>query len=294
MASLPKPTPRRPRGLPKPYVGMWLLLLVLSVSYLAGVALKPELMAEILPPTRITDPEDNEGQRSSARALADADALRQELERSRTELATARAELAARASPPASAAEPAPATAAPARPEPTSKPEPKTAAAQRAVDKVKAARQAATDAKSETKTAQAATAAPFMQPGRVINSQPPAEAVQITTGSIASPATPAAVPAFGTTVKPARPEPGGPHAVQLASGPSLDALRLSWVLLTERHGGSLKGLEPRYVTGNDPGGQAFDLMAGPLPSAEKAAEVCAALKAKKVACAVGPFSGNAL
>src|SRR5690606_7785179 len=110
-----------------------------------------------------------------------------------------------------------------------------------------------------------------------------------TTGSIATSAAAAAaaaaVPAFGpATVKPAKPEPTGAQGVQLASGPSLDALRLSWVLLTERHGASLKGLQPRYVTGNEAGGKAYDLVAGPIASAEDAERICAGLRAKKVSC----------
>lgn len=302
MTTTGKPVRRRPRGLPASYVGMWLLLLSLSILYLTGVALKPELMAEILPPVRVVQPESNEGQRSAARAVAEADALRQDLEQSRAELAALRTELASRTASEQSATGEARATQPvekldPAPPAPAAAAS-KPAAPQRSTDRTKAARQAAlAEPKPEVKPAQAAAA--YLQPGRILNGQPAVEPAQVTTGSIGSPATVAAAapppPQFGpATVKPARPEPSVPQGVQLASGPSLDALRLSWVLLTERHGASLKGLQPRYVTGNETGGKAYDLIAGPIASAEDAERVCAALRAKKVACAVSPFSGNAL
>jgi len=291
----------RPRGLPASYVGMWLLLLSLSIAYLAGVALKPELLAEILPPTRIGAPESNEGQRSSAR-LAEVDTLRQALERSDTELAAAR--IASENKP---APEPTVAVAEAGRIESPPAP-PKSTAAQKADKGKAAAKQAAPHA--ETKSVQAAAAAMAVAsgPSKIVNGQP-ADTASITTGSIplpgtvmappspppAAPAATAPVPAFGpAVVTPAKQVPSAPHGVQLASGPSLDALRLSWVLLTERHGASLKGLEPRYVSGGDASGPSFDLIAGPLQSADDAARVCSALKAKKVACAVSPYTGNAL
>jgi hypothetical protein len=82
-----------------------------------------------------------------------------------------------------------------------------------------------------------------------------------------------------------------PSAVLLASGPSLEALRLSWSLLNERHKPTLKALEPRVVT-VEPG--SHQLLAGPIASAAAAQKVCATLKARGVACQTADFKGDAL
>jgi hypothetical protein len=83
-----------------------------------------------------------------------------------------------------------------------------------------------------------------------------------------------------------------PAAVELSSGPSLDALRLNWSLLADQNGAALKNLEPRYTNAGE--GQPYQLVAGPIDTPEEAARVCAQLKAKRVACRVTGFGGNAL
>jgi SPOR domain len=82
----------------------------------------------------------------------------------------------------------------------------------------------------------------------------------------------------------------GPVAVQIASGASLDDLRLSWALLSERHKGVLKNVAPHY-TGY---GESYQLLAGPVANAQEAQRICAALHAKRVPCSVTPFAGEAL
>lgn len=77
----------------------------------------------------------------------------------------------------------------------------------------------------------------------------------------------------------------------LARGPSIDALRLSWSLLNERHKGALKTLEPRVVQ-VEPG--SYQLIAGPLASPINALKVCATLRARGVACQSADFKGDAL
>ena len=82
-------------------------------------------------------------------------------------------------------------------------------------------------------------------------------------------------------------------AVRIASGPSLDALRLSWQLLLEGHRPVLKPLEPRWMP--MPGdASAFALVAGPVGSPEEAAKICAGLKAKRITCSVTRFGGQPL
>jgi TolA-binding protein len=88
-------------------------------------------------------------------------------------------------------------------------------------------------------------------------------------------------------------QPAAPPAaaVLLARGPSLDALRLSWSLINERHKSALGALEPRVVT-TEPG--SYQLVAGPLASPAEAAKVCASLRARGVTCQPSEFKGDGL
>lgn len=81
------------------------------------------------------------------------------------------------------------------------------------------------------------------------------------------------------------------HGVIVASGPSVDALRLSWSLLSDRHKAALGRMEPRVVTTD---GSTYQLVAGPLPTDAEAAKVCATLKARGIACRPSEFKGDAL
>ncbi|MCB1506551.1 MAG: hypothetical protein KDJ47_16370 [Hyphomicrobiaceae bacterium] len=81
--------------------------------------------------------------------------------------------------------------------------------------------------------------------------------------------------------------------VRLTAGPSIDALRLSWSLMTDRHGSALGALEPRYVTGSSPSAP-YSLVAGPLQSENAAHNLCAELISKGIPCSVDAFTGNAL
>ncbi len=96
---------------------------------------------------------------------------------------------------------------------------------------------------------------------------------------------------FGpAVVKPA----AKPVGIQIATGPSVDSLRLSWSLLSDRHADTLGKLEARAVMGAGAEGDTFDLVAGPIRSSAEAKKVCATLEAKSVPCKVGDFKGEAL
>lgn len=82
-------------------------------------------------------------------------------------------------------------------------------------------------------------------------------------------------------------------AVQLAAGPSLDALRLSWSLLLDRHGGTLSSLQPRFVPPRTATGP-YRLLAGPLPSKADADKVCSAMGASRQSCFSTPYAGQPL
>ncbi|MGI9387483.1 MAG: hypothetical protein ACR2OX_08630, partial [Methyloligellaceae bacterium] len=83
--------------------------------------------------------------------------------------------------------------------------------------------------------------------------------------------------------------------VELASGDSVDSLRLSWALLNERHRDLLGRLAPRYVLSGASGSpNPFRLIAGPFSSSHRARELCTRLQAYYVSCKASAFTGSVL
>jgi hypothetical protein len=164
-------------------------------------------------------------------------------------------------------------------------------------------------------------AQPPVAPTRVVNAPPPASparaqpsrletaGIQVPPADTAAPRTqarqapPAAAPATGwsPSTEPVTPQPAAapavgqvttqPSGVVLATGPSVDALRLSWSLLNERHRSTLQPLEPRVVI-IEPG--RYQLVAGPLPNESEATRVCTTLRGRGVACQPSDFRGDRL
>lgn len=96
---------------------------------------------------------------------------------------------------------------------------------------------------------------------------------------------------FTTATAPPRPAPTS--AIRIATGPSVDAIRLSWQLLLEGQRSVLKPLEPRWIeVAGTP--SSFALLAGPVGTPEDAAKICATLKTKGIPCAVTRFGGQPL
>jgi hypothetical protein len=175
-------------------------------------------------------------------------------------------------------------------------------------EKQMAQRVATVETRIEQFTTQVIAAAPQPTPpanARTAKAAPPPApaaappAARITTSTITPPAQPAApapqrelATARQTTAAPATDETKEPAAaVLLARGPSLDALRLSWNLLNERHKQTLGGFQPRVVE-VEPG--SYQLVAGPVANPAEAMKVCASLKSRGVACQAADFKGNAL
>ena len=86
--------------------------------------------------------------------------------------------------------------------------------------------------------------------------------------------------------------PARPAGLLVASGPSLDSIRLSWNVLSQTHSSVLGSLEPRIVPSSD--GSAFQLIAGPFASDAEAAKACTALKARGVGCKSSDYTGAPL
>lgn len=89
-------------------------------------------------------------------------------------------------------------------------------------------------------------------------------------------------------------EPAGPKGIQIATGPSVDALRISWMLLSERHKEILRRYEPRFVPSPSGTTPAYRLIAGPIENTTAANRVCSELKARRVTCGVSAFGGEPL
>jgi hypothetical protein len=105
----------------------------------------------------------------------------------------------------------------------------------------------------------------------------------IDTGSIERPAKAAAPPT--------KPQPIG---LLLATGPSVDALRLNWSILSDRHADAVKNLNPRYVMSGTPADRTYDLVAGPIASPEQARTLCREMEKRGLSCTVSAYRGNAL
>ena len=293
--------PFRQRPILTRTVVLWSALGTLSAGYLGIVLLAPDWLDDLRPAATSTlDPQSNQGQRAAARLAADVNGLRDSVSQIQMELAKVKTEVQGNhdrdrtlagqvavleqkfaqqsgtkieAAAPPGAGQPAPA----AKPGPAN-----------------------TEAIQADASAPPATAAPAPAQATLINASPSAG---VTTGQIVDPAAAttdvkiaaAAVATngldFGTAVVKPAPKP---HGIKLSSGDSVDALRLSWSLLAERHGDALKNLQARYVAGGDPQNPSYDLIAGPIKSNAEAKRVCKVLAASKIPCAIGDFTGDSL
>lgn len=127
----------------------------------------------------------------------------------------------------------------------------------------------------------------------------PAPANAIETGSVAAGAAATAKPETKSTAEsirfgaPVVTRSANPVGIRLTAGPSVDALRLSWLMMSERYGADLGGLQPRYVVGNTPAAP-YALIAGPFANNDEAQRTCGSLIAKGIPCSVDSYAGNAL
>lgn len=328
----PKPKERgRAFGL---YVAAWAALALLAAFYMTALALRPDLVSEQLPIIRPAEPEGNQGHRAMSKALADVQGLRQSVSQMQFELAKLKTDLGtsqeqdktiatriALLEQQVAAAQPALVSAATHA---TPVADPMLAAAARPAGRAEAPRNESGRNESgriETGSLAPAKAIPTMASAlaasdpvaivrpKVINApQPPAAApvavAQAAAGVakaaplVTSDAEAATLTSFGApTVTPAKPEAvSGPIGLRISNGSSLDALRLSWSLLSDRHPAQLGTMQARYAARvpEGDGDPTFDLIAGPVKSAADAKRICKALAAKNIPCQIGSFSGPSL
>jgi hypothetical protein len=265
----------------------WVVVGLIAASYLIVVALRPAFIAQYLPERAPSEPQSNEGQRAMSKALAEVESLRESLGQLQLELAKVKTEVATfgdRAQ----------------RHEAQLKDlENKTVALNGLVERAStglatspdtASSKLSTSNDTAPKTVVASTAQ--VPPQKTA----PAPTKPLETGTI-TPAKPPAAPAaqpitFGpATVKPAPAQ----YAIEIAEGTSMDALRLSWSLMSDKHAATLGKLEPRFLPGSvSADGQNYALIAGPIKSAAEASKICKALEAKSNPCRVSVFEGDPL
>ena len=299
----------RPSGqFAKLYAGSWTVLALLALAYMITLATNPSILGNWTPER--SSPENNEGQRAAARFATDLSGFKQSFADIQRELALLNTSVLSGASRDKEMLERISVLEERVRPRaiveaaaPAAPPSPKTAIQRQAEARAQkmADKAAALAAPPAPAAAEAPPATPEAAQSRfVVLNAPVPPASPIATGSIQAP------PAQGVPAPPTASNasvafgPGaikaavssGPAGVEIASGPSLDALRLNWSMLAERHAPQLKNLEARYTSAGE--GQPYQLVAGPVSSADEAKRVCAQLQAKRVACRVTGFGGNAL
>lgn len=249
---------QQPRRLSRSYIAIWGILAGIALVYLALLALRPDIAELLITGPGSTAPEGNRGQRG--RVAAELDELRRIVGRLKGELDQMR----------------------------------EAAASRDLREQALAARVGALEAKTAALAEKAGTAEPAMaQRSAPAVAAAAAERSEGLAGlSVKGTVEEQPLRAAGAVLS-APAQKGSAVAVQIGSGPSLDALRLSWQLLQETHRGTLKGLEPRFTeTRGDPPGYA--LLAGPVPDAEAAARICARLKSRRIPCAVTKPAGEPL
>jgi hypothetical protein len=260
---------RPPTGPSRSYVAVWAALAALSLGYVTVLTVNPELLTAMGVPMAPVEPEGNYGQRfvASTQLAADVQSLQQTVAGLQSEVAAMKttAPLSVR-NPVVPVQRPVDAKSVDAKPG-----EPKLQG-RIGADGARVAGMVIVNGQPQTQLP-ASPAAPASIAGSVV------------TGSIAR-APETAAPA-GSAI--------GPHAgtvgLELVTGPSVDALRLNWILLNERHGAALKGLEPRYLQPDQNG--AFRLLAGPVATADAADSLCEQFRSKGTQCHVTTFQGNA-
>jgi hypothetical protein len=287
------PSTRRRGGLPRLYVAIWVALSSMALTYLAMFSIRPDLaegLGRHIAALAGTEAGPAKTGDVDVRGLAEIAALRGVLDTVQSDLKAVRAAIAVRED----------------------------------RDQAFAARLAAIEALKVVEQASPLTTASIdppaprpdarersdddQRPNRIIKGR----TVDVPVVEVAPPAPPPAPPierapprqerpreservAFGPPqVKPTPGENTGPRGVQLATGPSVDALRISWMLLSERHKEILGRFEPRFVVSTGASGPGFRLIAGPMESANAASKVCSELRARRVTCGVSAFGGEPL
>ncbi len=280
MSQLKTTSSARPSGMSLPYLAIWALLAAIAVGYLSLLAIRPDLASGLIVGPATSSPESNRGQRAMTRALAELDTVKKQLGKVEADLGDMRKQAVAE-SQRNMALETRVATI--------------EAALRGSGTPVAAAVPGLEFPSDGTAPDRATKSARDSRPAPPLPTQKPA--IASTTGSIKAPEvkqTDNKTADTKATESKAVETKSPPVGIIVASGPSLDAVRLSWQLLQDGNGRTLKSLEPRYIeSGAEPG--AYQLLAGPIATREDAIRICDRLKVKQVRCSVTEkFAGQPL
>jgi hypothetical protein len=247
-----------------PYVLLYLLAASLAVAYLTFLGARPDLVALWRDKPSEAQTAIVETQRTVERALADIDPLKQGLGEMKMDVANVKAGMQEAAERDRILLE-------------------KVETLERtahAPDKVAAAAPTAQPAAAKKQVVAKAPEAAAVVTTTATTNQKPAPSTAIETGSIEQ-------------KKAAAPPKPAPVGVLLATGPSLDALRLSWTILNDRHSTTVKSLQPRYVVSGKADERTYGLVAGPLETVAAAKAVCKTMTDNGMPCEVSQYRGNA-
>ncbi len=305
--SLPQPPKPTKRKTLTPYVAVWVVLGGFALAYLTLLGLRPDALAGLKPAAGTADREVVALQRDVTRALADLDPLRNTLGKMKLDVTNLKTGMQAAADRDAQIAKRLNVlegtsnskTPNAALPDPVRQ---KGADAGGGVQMLNGS-QAQTDAIDTASISRPAIALAATQPSTIapaaVKPQPVKKKVPVkapATVPVKAPAkVPVKAPVKTAAVKkaPAK-EPPKVVGVQLATGPSVASLQLNWSVLADRNKDALGHLQPRYTTRGRPSKRTYDLVAGPLGSAQQAEIVGKVLSARGHSCKVGTYRGNVL
>lgn len=295
------PIPLRRRPIFTPYVFGWIMAGTAATGYFAILLTAPDLLEDFAPSdVYISEPQNNQGQRAAARLASDVRALRDSIAQVQLDLSKVKTDVASQGERERTL------TAQLVALEKKLSATESARAIETAIPRDPSQSHAGTPAPHETiETAEPPPAAPNAAPQqeasgspqqpKLINADTLVTTVPLETGSVTTAARAVAKPGDAISFGPAVVKPAAkPIGVQISSGASVDSLRLSWSVLADRHGDTLKNLQARYVESGDPAAPNFDLIAGPIKTKSEAARVCKALAAKNIPCKIGDFAGDAL
>ncbi|WP_439541756.1 hypothetical protein [Hyphomicrobium sp.] len=300
--SIPQPSSPQVRSRTlTPYVVGWSVAATLAVVYLGLLMTKPTDVAGYLTAdselsNSSADPDDPV-ELAANHAVAEVRTLRNTIDLFRNELIELRAQVSSQTE--AARDLTTRIAAIETAPQQTAALTPKEKAALAKAEKAKAAEPAQVaaaaaaeqkKAKDEKKAAAAKAAKPDLETGSV--AQPAAGAITFGPPTVT---TTIAVPGGSEAADaPAQAPSNKLVGVRIATGPSVDSLRLSWTLLNERHGQAISSLQPRVITDVSGSEQTFDLLAGPVANVDEARKLCQELALKATPCQVARYTGDAL
>jgi hypothetical protein len=259
MSVLPSIVPTRRRTL-TPYLVFWVVSAGVALAYLTFIGARPDLVAMWRAKPNDTQTALVETQRNVERALSDLDPLKQSVGEVKMDVANVKIGMQEAAERDRILLE---------------KVELLERTASQPSDKVAAA--PAQPAAKKQAAAKPVVAAPKVA---AAPAQKAASPTAIETGSIEQ-------------QKAAAPSKPAPVGVLLATGPSVDALRLSWTILNDRHADTVRALHARYVVSGKPEERTYGLVAGPLETVADAKAVCKTMTERGMPCEVSVFRGNA-